>query len=62
VASVRHSAGATFICNGADYLGRMFEFCLPTKSTIVPDGPDWLHEVKYAATGSGWSATVTACA
>ena len=25
----------------------MFEFCLPTKSTIVPDGPDWLHEVKY---------------
>jgi bifunctional non-homologous end joining protein LigD len=30
------------------YLDRMsFEFCLPTKSTIVPDGPDWLHEVKY---------------
>jgi bifunctional non-homologous end joining protein LigD len=26
---------------------RMFEFCLPTKATIVPDGPDWLHEVKY---------------
>ena len=25
----------------------LFEFCLPTKSTIVPDGPDWLHEVKY---------------
>ena len=25
----------------------MFEFCLPTKATIVPDGPDWLHEVKY---------------
>jgi len=24
-----------------------FEFCLPTKSTAVPDGPDWLHEVKY---------------
>jgi ATP-dependent DNA ligase len=24
-----------------------FEFCLPTKSTSVPDGPDWLHEVKY---------------
>lgn len=26
---------------------KSFEFCLPTKSTIVPNGPDWLHEVKY---------------
>jgi bifunctional non-homologous end joining protein LigD len=26
---------------------KSFEFCLPTKSTIVPDGPDWLHEIKY---------------
>jgi hypothetical protein len=24
-----------------------FEFCLPTKATTVPSGPDWLHEVKY---------------
>ena len=24
-----------------------FDFCLPTKSTSVPSGPDWLHEVKY---------------
>jgi bifunctional non-homologous end joining protein LigD len=24
-----------------------FEFCLPTKATAVPSGPDWLHEVKY---------------
>jgi bifunctional non-homologous end joining protein LigD len=24
-----------------------FEFCLPTRSTSVPDGPDWLHEIKY---------------
>src|ERR1700740_865156 len=24
-----------------------FEFCLSTKSTSVPAGPDWLHEVKY---------------
>ena len=24
-----------------------FEFCLPTRSTSVPDTPDWLHEVKY---------------
>ena len=24
-----------------------FEFCVPTKSTTVPTGPDWLHEVKY---------------
>jgi hypothetical protein len=30
------------------YLWQMlFEFCLPTKSTVVPDGPDSLHEVKY---------------
>ncbi len=32
------------------HLGRMFrsfEFCLPSKSTTVPSGPDWLHEVKY---------------
>ncbi|WP_346658728.1 hypothetical protein [Bradyrhizobium sp. 143] len=26
---------------------RSFEFCLPTKGTTVPDGPDWLHQVKY---------------
>jgi len=25
----------------------LFEFCLPTKATAVPNGPDWLHEVKY---------------
>src|SRR5215831_5344850 len=24
-----------------------FDFCLPTRSTIVPTGADWLHEVKY---------------
>jgi len=24
-----------------------FEFCIPTKSTSVPIGPEWLHEVKY---------------
>jgi bifunctional non-homologous end joining protein LigD len=24
-----------------------FEFGLPTKSTSVPTGPDWLHEIKY---------------
>jgi ATP-dependent DNA ligase len=23
------------------------DFCLPTRSTIVPRTPDWLHEVKY---------------
>jgi len=23
------------------------EACLPTSSTTVPSGPDWLHEVKY---------------
>jgi ATP-dependent DNA ligase len=25
----------------------MFEFCIPTRSTTVPTGPDWLHEIKY---------------
>ena len=25
----------------------MFEFCLPTRAKIVPDSPDWLHEIKY---------------
>src|SRR6516225_2532701 len=24
-----------------------FNFCLPTKATIVPHTPDWLHEIKY---------------
>jgi bifunctional non-homologous end joining protein LigD len=24
-----------------------FDFCLPTRSTSVPSGPDWFHEVKY---------------
>jgi ATP-dependent DNA ligase len=24
-----------------------FEFCVPTKASIVPSGPDWLHDVKY---------------
>jgi len=26
---------------------KSFDFCLPTKSISVPDGPDWLHEIKY---------------
>jgi hypothetical protein len=26
---------------------KAFEFCIPTRATIVPDGPAWLHEVKY---------------
>jgi ATP-dependent DNA ligase len=25
----------------------MFDFCIPTRGTSVPDGPDWLHEIKY---------------
>jgi ATP-dependent DNA ligase len=24
-----------------------FEFCVPTKAVSVPDGPDWLHEIKF---------------
>jgi len=23
------------------------DFCIPTRATAVPDGDDWLHEVKY---------------
>ena len=26
---------------------KAFEFCIPTRGTSVPSGPDWLHEVKY---------------
>jgi hypothetical protein len=26
---------------------KSFEFCVPTKASIIPNGPDWLHEVKY---------------
>jgi ATP-dependent DNA ligase len=29
------------------YFGVMFQFCIPTKATTVPDGPDWLYEIKY---------------
>ena len=32
------------------YLRRMlksFDFCVPTRGTKVPAGPDWLHEIKY---------------
>jgi ATP-dependent DNA ligase len=24
-----------------------FEFCIPTRGTKVPAGPDWIHEIKY---------------
>lgn len=24
-----------------------FESCLPTAAKAVPDGPDWIHEIKY---------------
>ena len=26
---------------------KAFDFCLPTMSTTVRNGPDWLHEIKY---------------
>jgi ATP-dependent DNA ligase len=26
---------------------KAFEFCVPTRSTSVPTGPDWFHEIKY---------------
>ena len=28
-------------------MGKEFGFCLPTRGIKVPDGPDWLHEIKY---------------
>jgi hypothetical protein len=26
---------------------RLFETCIPTRSTIVPSGRDWIHEIKH---------------
>jgi len=26
---------------------KSFEFCVPTRATKVPAGPEWLHEIKY---------------
>jgi ATP-dependent DNA ligase len=26
---------------------KAFEFCIPTRGTSVPAGPDWFHEIKY---------------
>jgi ATP-dependent DNA ligase len=26
---------------------KAFEFCIPTRGTEVPAGPEWLHEIKY---------------
>ena len=26
---------------------KAFEFCIPTRGTKVPNGTDWLHEIKY---------------
>jgi bifunctional non-homologous end joining protein LigD len=31
--------------SAAAYL--MFDFCVPSRGTKVPDRPDWIHEVKY---------------
>ena len=40
--------GARFaIAKPPTYLHPMFEFSLPTRATIVPSGPDWLHEIKF---------------
>jgi bifunctional non-homologous end joining protein LigD len=37
------------LCDGGSQIGpnKVFEFCLLTKSSTVPAGLDWLHEVKY---------------
>jgi ATP-dependent DNA ligase len=26
---------------------KAFEFCMPSTGTKIPDGLDWLHEIKY---------------
>ncbi|WP_456770791.1 ATP-dependent DNA ligase [Bradyrhizobium sp. USDA 4448] len=26
---------------------KQFEFCLPSAAKAAPDGPDWIHEIKY---------------
>ena len=26
---------------------RLFQCCIPTRATKVPDGPDWFHEIKH---------------
>ena len=28
-------------------MSKAFDFCIPTRGTKVPAGPDWLHEIKY---------------
>ena len=43
-------AGTIVILGRAAYLGGMFssfDFCLPTRATVVPNGPEWFHEIKY---------------
>ena len=42
------------------YILLMFEFCLPTKFTTVPENGSTRSSMM--ATASGWSATVIACA
>jgi bifunctional non-homologous end joining protein LigD len=30
-----------------DNMRKAFDFCIPTRGTKVPSGPDWFHEIKY---------------
>jgi bifunctional non-homologous end joining protein LigD len=54
VAPVRRRPGPLSLSDlcksvGPAYLRRMlrsFDFCIPTKGTQVPAGPEWLHEIK----------------
>jgi bifunctional non-homologous end joining protein LigD len=34
-----------------DGMFKAFDFCIPTRAAAIPDRDDWLHEVKYDATG-----------
>ena len=38
---------------------KAFEFCLPTKSTAVPNGPEGFHEIKYDGYRLELSATAS---
>ena len=29
------------------HMFKSFEFCIPTRGTKVPAGPEWVHEIKY---------------
>ena len=43
------AAKAVLLFKGRIYIRPMFkfEFCLPTRATVVPAAPEWFHEIKF---------------